>query len=215
MDLGLKDKVAVVTGGSSGIGLATVKLLLDEGAQVAICGRDGKRLDRVVAELQERYGAKRVLGAICDVTDEAQVNAFRDKVAAQFGGADILVNNAGQGRMTTFAQTTDEMWQGELKLKFFSIIYPTRAFLPLLEKSSAAAIVCVNALLARQPESHMVATSAARAGVLNLSRSLAAEFAPKGIRVNSILIGLVDSNQWQRRFDAAKADDPAVTRDAW
>jgi NAD(P)-dependent dehydrogenase (short-subunit alcohol dehydrogenase family) len=98
-------------------------------------------------------------------------------------------------------------------LKFFSLIHPTRAFVPLLEKSRHAAIVCVNSLLALQPEPHMVATSAARAGAQNLVRSLATEFAPKGIRVNAILIGLVESGQWQRRFDAR--DDKSVTWAQW
>lgn len=215
MDLGLKDKVAVITGGSSGIGLEAVRLFLEEGASVALCGRDEARLASVTEELQSRYSAARVFGATCDVTDAAQVNGFRDRVAGQFERVDILVNNAGQGRVGTFADTTDEAWQAELNLKFFSIIYPTRAFLPLLERSSTGAIVCVNALLARQPEPHMVTTSAARAGVLNLARSLATEFAPKGIRVNSLLLGLVDSGQWQRRYAAAVTADPELTREAW
>lgn len=215
MDFGLKDKVAVVTGGTSGIGLAAARLFLEEGASVAICGRQTDRLAKSLADLHGRYGKERALGVTCDVTDETQVRAFAEQVRASFGGADVLVNNAGQARMSDFSGTTDEAWQAELKLKFFSIIYPTRAFLPLLEKSSAAAIVCINALLARQPEPYMIATSAARAGVLNLAKSLATDLAPKGIRVNSILLGLIDSGQWQRRYEAAAAADPSIQRAAW
>ena len=132
------DTTAVVTGGSSGIGLATCEELLAHGARVALCGRNPERLAKAEA----------------------------------------------------------------LHLKFFSVLYPTRAFLPQLEKQRDAAIVCVNSLLASQPEPHMVATSAARAGLKNLVRSMATEFAPKGIRVNGILVGLIESGQWHRRFEA-------------
>ncbi len=201
MDLGLGGLRAVVTGGSSGIGLATVKLLLAEGCKVAFCGRDGERLERAAAPLRRQHGDD-VLAQRCDVLDKTQVERFHDAVLARFGGADILVNNAGQGRLSTFADTADEAWGEEFRLKFFSVIYPARALLPALEQSKSAAVVVVNSLLARQPEPHMVATSALRAGVQNLVKSMSVEFAPKGVRVNAILLGIVDSGQWQRRYEA-------------
>ncbi len=205
--LGYAGRVAVVTGGTSGIGLHTARLLLEEGARVAICGRDEARLAAAKSALGE------VLAVRCDVLDAAQVQGFADAVAAWSGGAlDLLVNNAGQGRVSTFASTTDEAWREELELKFFSQIHAIRAFRPLLERSAAPAIVGVNSLLALQPEAHMVCTSAARAGVQSLLKSLATEFAPR-IRVNSILLGLVDSGQWQRRFEAR--EDRAQTREDW
>jgi NAD(P)-dependent dehydrogenase (short-subunit alcohol dehydrogenase family) len=203
MNLGLAEKIIVVTGGSSGIGLACVKLFLDEGAKVALCGRDASKFT-----LQH----ENLLSFTCDVTQETAVQAFAQAVEARFGACDALITNAGQGRVSTFENTLDAAWNEELNLKFYSQIYPIRAFKPLLLKSQQAAIVAVNSLLALQPEKHMVATAAARAGVQNLIKSLASEFAPY-IRVNSILLGLIDSNQWQKRF--AAREDKNQTRENW
>lgn len=212
MDLGLQNKTVVVTGGSSGIGLATVRAFLADGANVAFCARGSDRLAAVSAELAEQFGEARFLSSAVSVLDDDAVQTFADEVGKRFGGCDALVTNAGQGRVSTFADTTDADWREELDLKFFSQLYPIRAFEPLLRQSRSGAIAAVNSLLAYQPEPHMVCTSAARAGVQNLLKSLATELAPD-IRVNSILLGLVDSNQWQKRFEAR--DDTSQSREAW
>lgn len=208
MRLGLEDRVVIVTGGTSGIGLATAELLLEEGARVAICGRDPERLATAVDHLDS---GDRVEAAQADVLDAGHVGAFIDGVANRWGGVDALVNNAGQSRMSTYATTSDDDWREELDLKFFGLLRPTRAAEPHLRSSDVGTIVNVNAVLARQPEGRLVATSAARAGALNLTKSLSIELAPD-IRVNAVLLGLIDSGQWRRRYEAS---DTGQTYDEW
>jgi NAD(P)-dependent dehydrogenase (short-subunit alcohol dehydrogenase family) len=214
VDLGLKDCVAVVTGGTSGIGLAAAELFLEEGASVAICGRDAERARAASARLRERF-PERVFAMPADVCDGEAMRAFRAGVVERFGAVDVLVHCAGGSLMANFAATGDAQWRNELDLKFSGFINPTRAFLEDLRGSSRASIVYVCAVLAIQPETRLTATSAARAGVLNLAKSLSFELAPDGIRVNSLLLGVIESGQWERRFLAERERDPALARDAF
>lgn len=200
MDLGLSDRTVLVTGGSSGVGLATVRALLDEGARVATCGRDADRLAEAAAGLG---GGDRLLTGVCDVRDADAVRQFTERVADTFGSLDGLVNNAGQSRMKGLAESTADDWRDELELKFAGVLNPLHAARPHLAASDAASVVNVNAVLAKQPEPRLITTSAARAGILNLSKSLAMELAPQGIRVNSVCLGLIDTGQWTRRHAAA------------
>jgi len=213
IQIDLTGQIAVVTGGSSGIGLATAELFLRAGASVAICGRDTERLAQAETALKAQFPQAQLLAHRCNVLDADEVKAFAEAVQTRFGRTDMLVNNAGQGRVSTFADTSDEAWREELDLKYFSVIRPTRAFLPMLRDAANPAVVCVNSLLALQPEPHMVATSSARAGVQNLLKSLAVELAPQRIRVNSILIGIVESGQWRRRY--AKEAQPGQSWEDW
>jgi NAD(P)-dependent dehydrogenase (short-subunit alcohol dehydrogenase family) len=144
MDLQLKGKIAIVTGGTSGIGLASVRVFLNEGCKVAFCARNEELLNSVHHELSHEFGADQVLSHKASVLDSDAMLNFAKKVSTHFGSTDILVNNAGQGRVSTFSETSDEEWREELDLKFFSQIYPIRAFQKMLEKSNSGSIVGVN-----------------------------------------------------------------------
>ena len=205
MELGMRERVALVTGGSSGIGLACVELLLQEGARVVTCARDEARLESALRPLTAAYPG-RLAWRVADVCEPEDVQRLVRFGESEFGQLDALVNNAGASRVSTFATTTDQDWRDEFGLKFGGVFNPLRAATDLLKQSDQAAVVNVNSVLARQPEPHLVATSAARAGLLNLSKSLAFELAEFNIRVNSVLVGLVDTGQWKRRYRASGSE---------
>lgn len=213
MSFQIKDKVAIVTGGSSGIGLATVKMLLSEGARVAWCGRNQERLDNSYKKMASEFDEKNMFTDTCDVLSREEVNAFIKKVADHFGGIDMLISNAGQSLVKPFDEIEEEDWINEVKLKYFGLLYPTEAARPYLKKSSVGSIAVSNSLLGYKPEENMAVTSAARAGLLNLVKSLSMELLEDGIRINSILLGLVESGQWERRFE--KREDKSVGWEEW
>lgn len=210
MDLDLAGRVVVVTGGSSGVGLATARLLVAEGAAVVTCARDGDRLQAALDEAG--VDGERVLARACDVRDADAVGHLVAAAGERFGRIDGLVNNAGASRMGRLAELSADDWRNELELKFAGTLNPTSACLPWLRRAPDGAIVNVNAILAVQPEPRLLATSAARAGVLNLSRGLAEELAADGVRVNTVCLGLIDTGQWRRRYEEAS---PTVSYAEW
>ena len=205
MDLGLAHRTVLVTGGSAGVGLATVRLLATEGAQVVACARDGEYLERALAEVVP--GAD-VLARACDVRDPAAVASLVAETVERFGGLDALVLNAGEGRRGDLASTTDDEWRAEFEMKIFGVLHPLRAARPHLERSDAARVVIVNAVIARRPETAMIAVGTARAALLNMTRALATELAPAGILVNSVTLGLIDSRLHEARHQRERIGAP-------
>lgn len=203
MDLKLEGKTFIVTGGSSGIGLSTIDVLAREGANVVTCARNVDKLDDAVSNLTYQ---DRVTTLRCDVRDNTEVENLANSVAEKFGVLDGLVNNAGGSRMTPLEEMSLEDWHDELDLKFAPVLNSVRHLVPLMTAPSGGSIVNLNAVLAKQPEPKLVATSAARAGLLNLTKSLATKLAADNIRVNSVCLGLIDTGQWRRRYDAEGSD---------
>ena len=204
MDLELSDRVVMVTGGSDGLGRALCRRLVAEGTGVALCGRDPDKLAATEAELEDRGG--KVLAVQCDVTDPEQLERFLAVTIERFGRLDGLVNNAGRAAAMTVAETSDDDWDADLSLKLYAAIRLTRLALPHLAASDQASIVNVLAIAGKAPGARSSPTSVARAAGLALTKSLSKELGPEQIRVNAVLIGLIESGQWIRMATASGAE---------
>ena len=194
MELGLRGRRSVVTGGTKGIGRAVVADLLAEGVAVAFCARNS---DEVKLAEEELSAAGTAAGWVADVTDPDAVQSFIAEAAERLGGIDILVNNAGAAHPGTFETLTDEDWHGDLDVKLFSQIRCTRAALPHLRRSNAPRVINVNAVYAKYPDPNFFATTVNRAACLNLTKALALQYGPEKILVNSVNIGFVVTPQWE------------------
>lgn len=218
MDLGLQNRIAVVAGASSGLGLAVATELAKEGCRVAVLSRNQARIEEAAASIREAaaVGEERVLPLVCDVTDEeAIVQAISDTVS-RFGGLHILVTNAG-GPPSGFVGDFDAAaWREALELNLMSTINLCRHALPHLRQaatSGLARIVMVTSVSAKQPIPNLYLSNTARAGVQGFAKSLAEELGPEGITVNTVLPGYTRTQRLeglaasiQERTDQSLAD---------
>ncbi len=208
LDLGLGGKVAIITGGSEGLGRAAAQKLAAEGARVAICARRPDVLERAAAGIRSAGG--QVLARPVDVSKADQLDVFVSQVVSEWGGVDILVNNAGTSAAASFEAVDDAAWVHDLELKLFSAVRLCRLCIPHMKKRGGGRIINITNLGAKTPAARGLPTSVSRAAGINLTKSLANEYAPDKILVNTICIGLVKSAQWERR---AKGDVDAFYKD--
>jgi 3-oxoacyl-[acyl-carrier protein] reductase len=207
MELGLKDKVAVVTGGTEGIGRATALRFAQEGASVAICARRQELLDKTAAELR-KTGAQ-VLAVSADMSKTADIDRFIKAVIERFGRIDILVNNAGTSARGKFLEIEDKAWSADLELKVFGAIRCTRLAVPHMKKQGGGRIINITISSAKQPGAESYPTSVSRAAGLALTKALSKEYAADNILVNTVCIGKIKSGQHERRYTKQRvnADD--------
>ncbi len=200
MELGLKGRRALVTGGSKGIGRAIAFEFAREGADLAICARGSRDLDDTAAALRKETGAD-VFFDTADVTDNDQILAFVVAAATALGGLDILVNNAGSALPGTFEEVEEVPWRADLDVKLFAAMRCVRAALPYLKQSTQARIVNINSIVGRQIAPEYIANSTDRAACLAFSKGLADNLAQYGILVNSVNPGNVKSQAWGSTLD--------------
>lgn len=205
-DLGLKDKVAIITGGSDGLGYATAKRLADEGANVVICGRRADHVNAAATALGNNVTAQQA-----DVTSAADCEALMAMTVERFGGLDILINNAGASAAFGLESLDDAGWQADFELKLMAAVRMSRLAIPHLRARGGGSIINASISGGKAPLPGMLPTSVMRAAGLNLTKSLANEFAAENIRVNAICIGFLKSAQWDRK--AGSGDVQAVYDD--
>ncbi len=200
MDLELRDKVVLISGGTDGLGLALAQGLQREGVRVAVCGRNLERL----SQARELLGPEALVQQ-ADVTVAEDCDAFVDATLARFGRLDGVVNNAGRAASSLVATSTDDEWRDDYELKVLSALRLSRRSLDALAETGGS-IVNVLAIMARAPHAGSMPTGASRAAGLALTKALASEVGSRGIRVNAVLIGLIASGQWVRRANDAGLD---------
>jgi NAD(P)-dependent dehydrogenase (short-subunit alcohol dehydrogenase family) len=197
VDLELGGKVVLVTGGSDGLGAALARRLVREGAKVALCARGVERLEATAAALRAEGGD--VLTIQADVSKAWEVEHFVDAAHARFGRVDALVNNAGTAAARAFSSVSDSEWEADLQLKLFAAIRASRQAMPLMRDGGGGSIINVLAIGAKTPGANSTPSSVSRAAGLALTKALSKELGPHGIRVNAVLVGIVESGQWMRR----------------
>jgi NAD(P)-dependent dehydrogenase (short-subunit alcohol dehydrogenase family) len=195
MDLELAGKTMLITGGTDGLGLALATELAAEGAAVAVCGRDEERLGVAQGALQAVGGD--VLAQRADVSVPGDIEAFVDAAVARWGRIDGVVHNAGRASGGAIETIDDAIWESDFQLKLMAAVRLTRLALPHLRASNGAVLFTL-AMSAKAPGASSEPSSVTRAAGMALMKALSKELAPDGIRVNAILIGLIESGQWVR-----------------
>ncbi len=204
MDLGLKGKLAVVTGGSVGIGMAVAEGLAAEGADVVLAARGGERAEAEAGRIADTHGV-RALGVAADVATPAGTEAVI-AAARDFGGADILINNAGTGSNETIMEAPDDKWQAYWDLHVMAAVRLSRGLVPQMREKGGGVILNNASICAVQPLSYEPIYNVTKAALMMFSKNLATEVIGEGIRVNCVNPGLVLTPDWMKTAKQLTAD---------
>jgi 3-oxoacyl-[acyl-carrier protein] reductase len=209
MDLGLRGRVALVTGASEGIGRAIARELLREGARVAICGRRADVLDAAADGLRHELPAAEVLAIAADVTLAEDVERLANGVAERYGPVEVLVNAVGHGHRAPFAELSEEAWREVLDVNLLATARITRRLLPAMLEAGWGRVINVAAVSGRQPTPGQMASNVAKAALINFTKSLADEVAQQGVTVNAVLPGRIASDRVLREFTPEQREQRA------
>src|SRR5438552_14747468 len=212
MQITMKDRVAVVAGGSKGIGIAVARRFAESGAKVAILARGAAELKE--AREQIAKDGLQVHDYVCDVSRVLDISAAYERIVNDHGKVDILVNNAGTSRAMPFETVTDENWQEDLDQKLFAAIRLSRLVWPGMKQRKWGRIINVLNIGAKAPAAASTPTSVSRAAGMALTKAMSNEGAAHNILVNAMLVGLIVSDQWVKRHSqkAPDTDFDAFTR---
>ena len=197
MDLGLKGKAAVITGGSIGIGLAVAEGLAQEGVHLVLCARNEERLLGVVDRIKEEFGVK-VIGVKADVTSVEDIVSLTARTEQEFDGVDILINNAGTGSAEKIMDAPDEKWYQYWDLHVMAAVRLSKALVPFMKKRGGGVIINNASICAKQPLGYEPIYNTTKAALVMFSKCLANELINDNIRVNTINPGLILTPDWRK-----------------
>jgi NAD(P)-dependent dehydrogenase (short-subunit alcohol dehydrogenase family) len=182
-------RIAIVTGGGSGIGLAIAEKFTNNGIETVIAGRDEEKLKKAKAQLGERCHPM-----TCDVSNLSSIPAFIEKVIAKFGQIDILVNNAGINMKKDFTEVTDEEFQQVITTNLCSVFALSREVVKEMLKKGSGSIINISSMAAQYGLPRVIAYSASKTAIDGMTRAMAVELSPKGIRINAIAPGFIETD---------------------
>jgi len=217
MDLGLKDRVAIVAASSQGLGKAVAQGLAREGARLAICARTESTLNRTAEEIRQETGVE-VLARAVDVTDYEQVRRFVAETQDHFGRVDICVTNAGGPPAKPFSETTVEDWQAGVNLNLMSTLYFVREVLPLMQQRKWGRLITITSASVKQPIDNLVLSNSVRSAVSGLMKSLSNEYGKDNILVTNACPGYTLTSRLDElsgRLAKAEGVDPAAIQERW